>query len=264
MEQTSQGRRSAAHAAAPAPLGTVDKAVDILFHLHGEGRPQGVTAVGRALGLPKSSAHRLLTALGRRGLVERDDRGRYRPGIGLVALGLGALDSEPIVLAARPVLEEAAHAVGETFFLVGARAGRLVVLAKAEGTGFLRAAPRVGSSVPVHATAAGKLFLAFGPEAVTPPEPPYERFSSRTVGTSEQLAAAVARVRRSGIAENRDEWVPGLTVLAAPVRTGSRMHAAIAVAASSQRFQALVAGAVADTLRAAARRVADRLHGAAR
>jgi len=247
-----------------ASLGTVDKAVEILFHLHGEARPLGVTEVGLALGLPKSSAHRLLTALGRRGLVERDEGGRYRPGIGLVALGLGALESEPIAVAARPVLEAAAHAVGETFFLVAARAGRLVVLDKAEGTGFLRAAPRVGSSVPVHATAVGKLFLAFCPEAVTLPEPPYERFSAHTATTPEQLAAEVADVRRRGIAENRDEWIPGLTVLAAPVRHGERMHSAIAVAAPTQRFEALAAEAVAERLLAAAQRVADRLGGTAR
>ena len=72
-------------------LTTVEKAVDVLFHLHREPAARGVTAIGRALGLPKSSTHRLLTALGRRGLVEKDDRGRYRPGIGLIALGLGAL-----------------------------------------------------------------------------------------------------------------------------------------------------------------------------
>ena len=34
-------------------LGTVEKALDVLFHLHGAGRPQGVTDVGRALGMPK-------------------------------------------------------------------------------------------------------------------------------------------------------------------------------------------------------------------
>jgi DNA-binding IclR family transcriptional regulator len=246
------------------PYGTIDKAVEILFHLHNEVRPQGVTAVGHALGLPKSSAHRLLTALGRWGLVERDERGHYRPGIGLVALGLGALESEPIAVAARPVLEDAAHAVGETFFLVAARAGRLVVLDKAEGNGFLRAAPRVGSSVPVHATAVGKLFLALGASAIAPPDPPYERFSAHTVTTPDQLEAEVARVRRRGVAENRDEWIPGLTVLAAPVNTGGRMHAAIAVAAPSQRFEALAAEAITEKLVAAAEHIAARLEGTAR
>lgn len=118
----------------------------------------GVTDLGRALGLPKSSAHRLLAALAKRGLVDRDDRDRYRPGIALLALGLGVLDSEPIVAAARQVLEAGARDLGETHFLVGARGGRLLVLDKAEGSGFLRASPQVGSSVPVHATAVGGSF----------------------------------------------------------------------------------------------------------
>ncbi len=57
-------------------LATVERAVDVLFHLHGESEPVGVTAIGRALGLPKSNVHRLLASLARRGLVERDERGR--------------------------------------------------------------------------------------------------------------------------------------------------------------------------------------------
>jgi len=245
-------------------LGSVEKAVDVLFHLHGESSPQGVTAIGRALGLPKSSAHRLLAALGRRGLVERDERGRYRTGIGLVALGLGALESEPIVVAARPVLEQEARALGETFFLVAARAGRLVVLDKAEGTGFLRAAPRVGSSVPVHATAVGKLFLAFGGGSIAAPAEPFERFSPHTRILGDELAAEVERARRRGFAENREEWIPGLSVLAAPVCVGGRMLGAAAVAASSQHFTALGADEIAQRTLAAAKRIAARMEGTGR
>jgi len=244
--------------------GTVEKAVDVLFHLHAEGGPRGVTDIGRALGLPKSSTHRLLSALGRRGLVERDARGRYRPGIGLVALGLGALESEPVVVAARPVLEEAAHALGETCFLVAARAGRLVVLDKAEGTGFLRAAPRVGSSVPVHATAAGKLFLAFGDAAISAPGESYERFAENTRTQPSELAAEVERARERGFAENCEEWIPGLSVLAAPVRVGERLIATVAVAVPAQRYTALGVDEVARRTLAAAERIAARIAGTGR
>jgi IclR family acetate operon transcriptional repressor len=245
-------------------LGSVEKAVDVLFHLHRETHPQGVTAIGRALGLPKSSAHRLLAALSRRGLVERDEHGRYRTGIGLVALGLGALESEPIVVAARPVLAEAAQALGETFFLVAARGGRLVVLDKAEGTGFLRAAPRVGGSVPVHATAVGKLFLAFGGDAIAEPSEPFERFSENTRTLAHELAEEVERARRRGFAENREEWIPGLSVLAAPVRVGGQMLAAAAVAAPSQHYAALGSDEVAQWTLAVAARIAARLEGKGR
>jgi LacI family transcriptional regulator/LacI family repressor for deo operon, udp, cdd, tsx, nupC, and nupG len=49
----------------------------------------------------------------RHGLAEQDPAGRYRPGVALIALGLGVLEREPVVAAARPVLEEEARAIGE-------------------------------------------------------------------------------------------------------------------------------------------------------
>lgn len=243
---------------------TVEKAVDVLFHLHAESGPRGVTAIGRALGLPKSSTHRLLAALGRRGLVERDERGRYRPGFGLIALAVGALESEPVVAAARPVLEHVAQSLGETCFLVAARAERLVVLDKAEGTGFLRAAPTIGASVPVHATAVGKLFLALDPTAVPEPIEPFEAFSEHTITTGSRLADAVAEVRERGYAESREEWTPGLSVVAAPVCHSNRLVAAIAIAVPSQRYRELGGNTIAERTCAAAQRVAARLEGTGR
>src|SRR5262245_3530860 len=239
----------------------IEKAIEVLFLLHREAGSCGVTQIGRALGLPKSSAHRMLAALSRRGLVERDAAGRYRPGIGLVALARGALDREPVVAAARPILEAEAEALGETVFRVGARGGRLLVLDKAEGTGFLRAAPSVGAAVPVHATAAGKLYLAFGEGDIAWPEGSVDRFTPRTPADRASLEREVARARRRGFAENREEWIPGLAVVAAPVRSRGRLLGVVCVAASAARLDALGRAAVVDRARAAAARIAERLEG---
>jgi len=246
---------------------TVEKAVDVLFHLHAAPRACGVTDIGRTLGLSKSSTHRLLTALSRRGLVEKDERGRYRPGIGLVALGVGALDREPIAAAARPVLEAEAHALGETVFLVAARAGRIIVLDKSEGEGFLRAAPRVGSTVPVHATAVGKLYLAFGDGSIDLAAGDLARFSNETITERSALDRAVARAAKRGFAENSDEWIPGLSVVAAPViatAPARRMLAALAVAAPTPRMRSLGRDEMGSRMMAAAARIAARFEGAAR
>jgi DNA-binding IclR family transcriptional regulator len=253
----------------PSQAGTVDKAVDILFHLHGCADARGVTSIARDLGLPKSSAHRLVTTLLRRGLLEQDTRGRYRPGIGLVALGLGALEREPVVVAARTVLEQEAEALGETFFLVGQRAQEIVVLDKVEGTGFLRAAPRVGSSVPVHATAVGKLYLAFAPTQVAFPAGTLEAFTSQTAVDSGALRAAVAETKLRRWASNRDEWIPGLSVLAAPVlspgrTTADRMIAAVALAMPSPRLEEFGEEPLARRVVAAGARIASRLEGSGR
>lgn len=240
---------------------SVDKAIDVLFHLHAEKAPCGVTAIGNALGIPKSSAHRLLTALGRRGLVERDERGRYRPGVALVALGVGVLDREPVVAAARPVLEAEVEALDETLFLTAARGGRIVVLDKVEGTGFLRASPRIGSDVPVHATAVGRLYLAFAPTDVVLPKGGLVRFTPATTTSRAVLEGEVAQVRRDGWAENREQWLPGVVVVAAPVFVGEDMVAALAMAAAAAQVPPRRAAAVGARLSAAGRRIAARLDG---
>jgi DNA-binding IclR family transcriptional regulator len=245
-------------------LTSVEKAVDVLFALHGAPAALGVSALGRELGLPKSSAHRLLSALTRRGLVERDAGGRYQPGIALVALGLGALEREPLVALARETLEREAEALGETVFLVGARAGALYVLDKVEGTGFLRAAPRVGESVPVHATAVGKLFLAFAPERVALPAGALPRFTPRTLASRRALELAVEQVRAQGFAENRDEWIPGMSVVAAPVLARGELRGAAVVAAPTARMDALGREPTARRMRAAAAHIGARLEGRAR
>jgi DNA-binding IclR family transcriptional regulator len=250
------------------PLATVDKAIDVLFELHAAEAPIGVTALGRALGLPKSSTHRLLAALRRRGLVEQDERGRYQLGIGLIALGLGVLEREPAVVAARPVIEQEAEALGETFFLVAARAGQLVVLDKAEGTGFLRAAPRVGAVVPVHATAVGKLQLAFAPSELDfDPETRFgaglEAFTPATRTSQAALRGEIEFAREWGWAANVDEWIAGLSVLAAPVVHRGRLLAHVALAAPSARAAELGLEALAERVVKTAERIAGRLAGEA-
>ena len=86
----------------------IDKALDVLFHLHAQREAQGVTDIGRSLSIPKSTAHRCLAALRRRALVEQDERGRYRPGLGVLELAAGLLDRELLVAAAHSVLEQEA------------------------------------------------------------------------------------------------------------------------------------------------------------
>jgi len=252
---------SAAPAPAPDTTGSLDKAIDVLFQLHGAGRAQGVSAIGRALGLPKSSVHRMLATLVRRGLVEQDERGLYRIGIGLAVLGRGVLDRDPVILAAKPVLAAHARALGDTFFLVAARGRRLVVLDKVEGDGFLRAAPRVGAEVPAHATAVGKLYRAFAPDEVDWP-PGAERFTGRTLVAETALDRAAATVRRNGFARNEDEWIEGLSVVAAPVHLEHRVVAAVAIAAATPRMRDLGAARAGELVKAAAAEIDARLAGA--
>jgi DNA-binding IclR family transcriptional regulator len=159
------------------------------------------------------------------------------------------------------VLEFEAQRLGDTVFLTAARAGAVVVLDKAEGTGFLRAAPRIGSTVPLHATAVGKLYLAYAPDAVALGKGPLEAFTPSTRTSPAVLAVELERVRRQGYAENRDEWIPGLSAIAAPVLVTGRMVAALAVASASPRLEALRSSSIVGRIVEAARRIGERMEG---
>ncbi len=245
-------------------LTSLDKAIDVLEHLHDAGAARGITEIANALAVPKSSAHRLLKTLVRRGFAEQEAAGRYRVGPALIALGLGALDREPIAALARPVLEAEASAIGETVFLVAPRGRELIVLDKAEGQGFLRAAPKVGQVVPVAATAVGRLAMAFDPARFPLAENPPVAFTAVTQLSADGVAAAIARARAEGIAMNRGEWIDGLSVVAAPVLGAGESPAflgAVAVAAPSARLDALGPYAIAQRTLAAARVISQRHAG---
>jgi DNA-binding IclR family transcriptional regulator len=206
--------------------GTVDKALRVLEVLHKAKAPLALAELARALGIPKPTAHRLLASLLKASLVEQHADARYALGMGLVRLGLGALARDVVVRASELEMERAARELGETFFLVKARAGRLVVLSKVEGTGMLRVAPDVGAEVPVDVTASGRLYMGFAPELLA------GNASARNVSS-----AAVKRAVERRYDVNDAEWLPGLTVTAAPVFAEGKLAGCITCAGPAVRLQ---------------------------
>jgi IclR family acetate operon transcriptional repressor len=216
--------RSESHTVARS--GTVDKALAVLDVLHRARSPLALAELSRALGIPKPTAHRLLASLLAARLVEKHSDARYALGMGLVRLGLGALAQDPIVRAAELELERAARELGETFFLVKARAGRLVVLSKVEGTGMLRVAPDVGAEVPVDVTASGRLYMGLAPALLA------GNASARRVSP-----ALVKRAVDRGYDVNDAEWLPGLTVVAAPILSQKELQGCVACAGPAVRLK---------------------------
>ena len=242
---------------------TVEKAVE--SPLPPARRARGAGRDGRS-GAPSACPSRAPTACwprsARRGLVERDERGRYRTGMGLVALGLGALEREPVVVAARPVLEEEAERLGETVFLVAARAGRSGCWTRPRAPDFCARRRGSGSEVPVHATAVGKLFLAFAEETI-PLLPGRSRaLHTETRTDRRDLAAEVEQAPEPRVRGEPRGVDPGaVRVVAAPVIANARMAAAVAVAAPTARLEALGPERVARTDRRRRGPRAARLEG---
>jgi IclR family transcriptional regulator, acetate operon repressor len=232
--------------------GTVDKALRVLEVLHQARAPLSLAELARALSIPKSTTHRLLASLLNGMLIEQQADGRYALGVGLVRLGLGALALDPVVRACELELERAAHELGETFFLVKARGGRLVVLSKVEGTGMLRVAPDVGSEVPVEVTASGRLYMAYAPHLLL-----------GNPGAARVAASAVKRALGRGYDVNEAEWLPGLTVVAAPILLRGELLGCVTCAGPAVRLSGSHLKTAISATRGVAKRVSHSLGGPA-
>lgn len=239
----------------------VDKALDVLLAIHSRGESVGVSELARELGAPKSTVHRLLKTLERRGFIEKDE-GEYRLGFALAALGLASQDGQPLVRVGRDALVRATETTGETSFLVASRGGALRVLHRVEGSGFVRAMPTLGEEVPVHATAAGRLYLAYAPDEVRAGSE-LEIFTGATPRDAATLERRVEEARGRGWDANLGEWIEEAAVVAAPVLVGPRLHGVVAIATSVGRVEKLGVPALADAVLEAATSIGRRLKGEA-
>ena len=196
---------------------SIDRAAQLLV-LVVEG--DGATSVGELAqrsGLPKSTVSRAVSALERRGLLQRDGARRsVRPGPVLLGLARRGVSGDDIVALCRDTLERLGEASGETIDLaVPVPGGAERYLAQVDSSHFLGTTNWVGRRLPNHCTAVGKVFMAFG--ATRLPKAPLERMTADTITDPAALERQLAAVRACGFATAVGELEPGLVALAAPV-----------------------------------------------
>jgi DNA-binding IclR family transcriptional regulator len=238
------------------PVGSVARALALLDAL-AEG-PAGVNALARRIEVNPSSASRLLATLERGGLVEREPGGPYRLGLHLVALADRVLARLDVRDLARPQLRALVEETGETATLSVPGGGEAVTVDFVAGESSVVSMARVGRPSIGHATAVGKVLLAFAggrPRELT-------AHTDRTITDPERLAAALAAVREQGWAEAEGEREPDLNALAAPVTgRGGELVAIIGLQGPAARFTAARRAEVLPRLLAAAAAVSRALGG---
>lgn len=241
---------------------SVDRAVSILQSLASLGAA-GVTEIAADVGVHKATAHRLLATLEARGLVSQDaERGAYRLGRTVVQLAAAVNRPDDVVSACRPICDELAAAVGDTVNLVVSDGTQIITAYQAVGDAIVVSRDFVGKHDPLHATAAGKVFLAALPAARVDEllGAGLERFTASTIVDPCELRAVLARVRERGWALTAEEHEVGLVVVAAPVcGADGAPVAAMTVSGPTYRVTEETLPALVDRLVDAARRAAWRL-----
>jgi DNA-binding IclR family transcriptional regulator len=189
-------------------------------------------------GLPKATAHRLVAELVAWGGLDRSEN-RYRLSMKLFELGQCVPHRRDLREAALPYLEDLYEATHENVHIAVQDEVRTLFLEKVTGHRSTRTLARVGTKMPAHCTATGKVFLALG-------SPVYfrqavaaglGRTTPRTIVMPGILRKELARVVERGYGTNLEEAELGIVAVAAPVfDRRRRMIAAISIAGSSCRL----------------------------
>jgi IclR family acetate operon transcriptional repressor len=203
---------------------SIDRAAQLLV-LVVEG--DGATSVGELAqrsGLPKSTVSRAVSALERRGLLQRDGARRsVRPGPVLLGLARRGVPDADLVDLAGLILQGLSDASGETINLAVPTPLGVEHLAQVDSRHFIGSTNWLGRRVEYSTTAVGKVFAAFG---AAPPE------------LDHAIPDAVLETTRArGYAIAVGELEPGLAAMAAPVRdAGGETVAALSISGPDHRL----------------------------
>ena len=195
-------------------VASVARALALLDEVAGSDAGLGVNELARRIGVNPSTASRLLSTLESGGFVERTADGPYRLGLKLVALSDRVLGQLDVRERARPWLAWLVEETGETATLSVPGGGEAITVDFVPSSSSVVSMARVGRPSVAHATAAGKVMLAF---AASPIPGELIAFTERTITDPDALARELETVRASGIAEAVGEREPDLNALAAPV-----------------------------------------------
>jgi len=221
---------------------SVERAIAILDLLVLGGWRTGAE-VARELGVHRSTALRLLATLERHALVERDPRtARYRLGRRLPQLASAVSGELDLRSVARPVCQALAAATGETTTLDVLAGDVIVPIEQATASTSVVTVNWLGRRTPVHATASGKVIMAFGPQSSRDRllGRSLERLTSHTVTRRADLVAQLEETRRTGVARTHEELELGLDAVAAPVfGVDGEVLAALDVSGPSHRLRGL-------------------------
>jgi len=186
----------------------------------------GVNELARRIGVSPSTASRLLATLESAGMVQRDGTGPYRLGMHLVTLADRVLARLDLQALARPVLVELMERTGETATLSLPGEHEAITVDSVPSRASVVSMARLGRPSVAHATAVGKVMLAFGGSPL-PPERSLVALTERTITRREALAAEIEAVRERGYGTVFGEREVDVNAIAAPVFDRTEALAAI-------------------------------------
>lgn len=264
MQATAQVRSIHRRSGASKPAGSqsLERGLDILEAIEAEDGDVGVRELARRLALSPTIVQRLVSSLAHRGYIEKSrDTARYRLGHRSMILGASGERGVDYAVAARRALDGLAREHRLNGFVSVLRGGRAIYLLAVQADGPVAIKVSLGSEMPLHSTAAGKVLLAALPDAEARKLVGARKLAAVTPHTVTDPAALLAqlpKVRRQGFAVVVEENIPGVLSVGAPIRDrAGRVIAALSVAFPKYLDAGLTLQSVEPLVTAAAHRVSQ-------
>ena len=241
-------------------IGKAFKLLEVLIAAEGS---VALHALAERTGIPKPSAHRMLLQLEETGVVKRDLTGkRFVIGDTFADLAVKTVSSLTRTGAVRDIVAGLVERIGETCNLGILDGHQILYLERVECDQPLRVHLTAGSRVPLHATAIGKMVLAFAPADKRRrllDAAPMPRLTERTLDR-EGILAQLPEIRATGVSINREESVIGLVGLGVPVFDGKgHFVAGLALHAPVSRFNDAAVNSAVPILKEGAKEIAATL-----
>lgn len=228
-------------------LSTVSHALAVLKLFRDDRELLSLTYISNKMNLGKSTTHRLLQALVESGFMRQDPETRQY-GLGYMVVELGGLmvSRLDIYRVAKPHLNVAAGKLKESLNIaVLDRSRALYVHHGEDGDVHLlgiweKPVLFVGARLPLHATASGKVLLAFASHATTEEVlvGKLKGYTDQTITDSERLRSEILKVQKSGYAMSVGEFHRNITCIAAPIWDESgKVRASCSVSGVTERLR---------------------------
>ena len=244
-------------------LGVTARSFAVLEHVASSRAPVDVLDIIASLKLPKATAYRLVDWFVTQGYLSREP-GRRRLIVGprLANLAFGALSSAMRYDTPHVVLQRLVHTLNETCNIGTLLNGEVIYLDRVEAEHWpLRLHYTIGSRVPLHCSAIGKLFLAL---AASPRRRrllqslELRRFTDNTITDGARLEAELRQIRKEQVSFDREEYLVGVVCMAVPViGKNGEVLAALAIQAPEARMNVQTARRHLPALRRAADELAE-------
>lgn len=240
-QKRSRGRPRSASAGVPgATVQALDRGIMLLAALAREGKAT-LTELALRIGMPPSSAHRLLVTLQKHGLVEFDEATQdWMVGVEAFRIGSAFTNRTNLVEAGREVMRRLMEETGETANLGLADAGDVVFVSQVETSNPIRAFFRPGTRARMHASGIGKALLAELPRREVErvlQKRGLPEFTPKTLTAPEALFADLERTRERGWSLDDEEHHSGMRCVAASIfNPFGEAIAGISVSGPSVRF----------------------------